>query len=118
MSTNTGEDRGPEVTLPPLPSFSLRLFVSGDTELSVAAETRLRSLCERRLPGGYQLEVIDVSEHPELADEDQIVVIPTVVRLAPIPQRRVMGDLSDDVRTAAALGLPDPDQVVFGRGRE
>ena len=104
------------MTLPPLPSFSLRLFVS--TELSVAAETRLRSLCETRLPGGYQLEVIDVSEHPELADEDQIVVIPTVVRLAPIPQRRVMGDLSDDVRTAAALGLPDPDQVAFGRGRE
>ena len=66
----------------------------------------LRALCESRLPGSYELEVIDTAERPGLAEEQRILATPTVVRLAPLPQRRVIGDLSDHHRAAYALGLP------------
>jgi circadian clock protein KaiB len=92
-------------------SYVFTLFVSGDDEQCELAVARLRSLCESRVPGRYRLEVIDVAERPDLAEEERIVVTPTVVRRAPFPERRVMGDLSDDIRTAAALGFPDPGQL-------
>jgi circadian clock protein KaiB len=89
-------------------TYVFRLYVAGQTALSLAAVNRLKSLCQSRLRRQYELEVIDVATKPEMADEDMIVVIPTVIRCAPLPQRRVLGDLGDDERTAAALGFPDP----------
>jgi circadian clock protein KaiB len=94
--------------------YVFRLYVAGETTLSMAAVSRLRSLCESRLSGRYRLEVIDVATQPEMADEDMIVVIPTAIRVAPIPERRVLGELIEDERTAAALGLPDPMQSAAG----
>ncbi len=85
--------------------------MAGQTERSQAALANLRLLCESQLPDHYELEVIDVAEHPGLAAEERILATPTVVRLAPLPQRRVIGDLSDHGRTAAALGLPDRDTL-------
>jgi circadian clock protein KaiB len=87
-------------------AYSFRLYVAGQTERSQAAEANLRALCESRLPGGYDLEVIDAIEQPGLAEEQRILATPTVLRLAPPPQRRVIGDLSDHQRAAYALGLP------------
>ncbi|RRO20781.1 circadian clock protein KaiB [Saccharopolyspora rhizosphaerae] len=86
--------------------FSFRLFVVGQTERSQAAWTNLRTVCERLVPGRYEIEVVDAAEHPELAAEQRVLATPTVVRIAPGPQRRVVGDLSDHSRTTAALGLP------------
>jgi circadian clock protein KaiB len=88
-------------------AYSFRLYVTGQTERSQAAEANLRSLCDSRLPGSYELEVIDTAEHPGLAEEQRILATPTVLRLAPLPQRRVIGDLSDHQRAAYALGLPE-----------
>ena len=96
-------------------SFVFRLYVAGQTERSQAAEANLRALCESRLPGGYELEVIDAAEQPARAEEQRILATPTVVRLAPLPQRRVIGDLSDERRAASALGLP---KVAQPRGRD
>lgn len=87
-------------------AYSFRLYVAGQTERSQAAEANLRALCESRLPGGYELEVIDATEQPGLAEEQRILATPTVLRLTPLPQRRVIGDLSDHQRAAYALGLP------------
>lgn len=87
--------------------YSFRLYVAGQTERSSTAEANLRALCESRLPGGYELEVVDTREQPALAEEQRILATPTVVRLTPPPQRRVIGDLSDRRRAAYALGLPD-----------
>ena len=87
-------------------AYSFHLYVAGQTERSQAAEANLRALCESRLPSGYELEVIDAIEQPGLAEEQRILATPTVVRLAPLPQRRVIGDLSDHQRAAYALGLP------------
>jgi circadian clock protein KaiB len=88
-------------------SYSFRLYVAGATERSSAAEANLRALCESRLAGGYELEIVDTREQPALAEEQRILATPTVVRLTPPPQRRVIGDLSDLRRAAYALGLPD-----------
>lgn len=87
--------------------YSFRLYVAGQTERSEAAVANLRLLCESTVPGRYELEVVDAAERPDAAAEERILATPTVVRLAPLPQRRVIGDLSDHGRTAAALGLPD-----------
>jgi len=88
-------------------AYSFRLYVAGQTARSQAAEANLRALCESRLPGGYELEVLDATEQPGLAEQERILATPTVVRLAPLPQQRVIGDLSDHQRAAYALGLPE-----------
>ena len=87
--------------------YSFRLYVAGQSERSQAAEANLRALCESHLPGGYELVVIDAAEQPGLAEEQRILATPAVIRLAPLPQRRVIGDLSDHQRAAYALGLPE-----------
>ena len=89
-------------------SFSFRLYVTGDTERSLAAVANLRFLCETHLSGRYEVEVVDAAERPDLAEKEQVLATPMVIRLAPAPQRRVIGDLSDHSRAAAALGLSDP----------
>ncbi|MEB3369885.1 circadian clock KaiB family protein [Saccharopolyspora mangrovi] len=88
----------------------------GQTERSQAAWTNLRSVCERRVPGRYEIEVVDAAERPDLAGELRILATPTVVRLAPLPQRRVIGDLSDEYRMTTALGLPETDGHSSGGG--
>ena len=87
--------------------YSFRLYVAGQTERSQAAEANLRALCDSRLSGRYELEVVDAAEQPGLAEEQRILATPTVIRLAPLPQRRVIGDLSDHHHAAYALGLPE-----------
>ena len=92
--------------------FVFRLYLAAaDTDVSEGAVARFRSLCQAQIAGRFEIEVIDVSERPDLAEQEQILVVPTVVRVAPFPERRVIGDLSDDVRTAAALGLPSPGEL-------
>jgi circadian clock protein KaiB len=92
-------------------SYSFRLYVAGGTERAEVALANLRQLCESRLAGRYELEVVDVVERPDWAAADRILATPTLVRVAPLPQRRVIGDLSDRARTAAVLGFPDPDAL-------
>ncbi|MGW0230045.1 circadian clock KaiB family protein [Actinopolymorpha singaporensis] len=98
--------------------FELTLFVVGRSESSSRAEVQLRALCEALVPGAYELRVVDVDEEPELAEREQIVLTPTVVRSMPLPEVRVVGDLSDDERTAAALGLPTTFQSRIERLRD
>lgn len=86
--------------------WAFRLYVAGRGDHSEVAEGNLRSLCDNHLAGGYELDVIDVSERPDLAEAERILATPTVVRDRPPPQRRVIGDLSDGVRAAVALGMP------------
>ena len=74
--------------------WMLRLYIAGQTPKSVLALANLKKLCEEQLPGRYQLEVIDLMEHPERAKADQIVAIPTLVRKLPEPLKRMIGDLS------------------------
>lgn len=86
-------------------SWHLRLYVVGQRPRSLAAIMNLKRLCEAHLPGDYEIEVIDLLDHPHLAASDQIVAIPTLVRVAPTPPRKVVGDLSDVDRVVDVLEL-------------
>jgi circadian clock protein KaiB len=90
--------------------YHLRLFVSGLTARSACAIRNLREICEANLPGRYQLEVIDIYQHPELARSEQIMVTPTLVKQRPLPLRRMIGDLSDTGRVLAGLDIVAPKQ--------
>lgn len=83
----------------------LRLFVSGTTARSVRAVENLRGLLERELPGGYDLQVIDIYQDPQAARDHQVIAAPTLVRLVPEPVRRIIGDLSNRERVLHGLEI-------------
>jgi circadian clock protein KaiB len=83
----------------------LTLYVTGQTPRSQRAIASLRELCERELQGRYELEVIDVLEHPQLAEDQKILATPTLVKKLPPPIRRIIGDLSDSERVLLGLDL-------------
>jgi circadian clock protein KaiB len=79
--------------------------VSGATACSARAVENVKRLCEEHLPGRYDLEVVDVYQQPELAEDDRILATPTLVRRLPLPLRRLVGDLSDPERVLGRLNL-------------
>ena len=83
----------------------LRLYVTGRTSHSQTAMKNLEALCEAELKGQYEIEVIDVLEHPELAEDEKILATPTLVKSLPIPIRKIIGDLSDRERVLLGLDL-------------
>ena len=89
--------------------FTLRLYVAGQTPKSIRAFANLKVLCDEHLHGRYQIEVIDLRENPQLARDDQIVAIPTLVRRLPLPLRTIIGDLSNSVRLLVGLDLRKVD---------
>jgi circadian clock protein KaiB len=84
----------------------LRLYVAGSTPQSSRAITNLKTICETHLKDHYELTVVDLYEHMELAGEDHIDVTPTLIRQWPLPVRRVVGGLSQTDRVLEALDLP------------
>ena len=85
--------------------WELRLYVAGQSTKSLAAFANLRALCEKYLPGKYEIEIVDLLEKPQLARGDQIVAIPTLVRKLPQPIRKIVGDLSNTEKTLVGLQL-------------
>jgi circadian clock protein KaiB len=75
--------------------YVLRLYVTGASAVSARAIANLKALCEQRLKGRFQLEVIDILQNPALAEGEHIIAAPTLVRVLPAPLRRFIGDLSD-----------------------
>jgi circadian clock protein KaiB len=87
------------------PRWDLRLYVAGQTPKSITAIANLRRLCEQHLRNDYRIEVVDLLEHPQLAQGDQILAIPTLVRKLPAPMRKIIGDLSNAERVLVGLDL-------------
>ena len=85
--------------------YNLRLYVAGKTAKSAAAFANLQRMCDEHLAGQYNIEVIDLMLHPQLARDDQILAIPTLVRKLPSPIKKVIGDLSNTERTLVGLDL-------------
>jgi circadian clock protein KaiB len=92
-------------TTHPAAEWKLRLYVAGQTPKSLTAFANLRRICEEHLAGRYQIEVIDLMKHPELAQTDQIIAIPTLVRKLPEPIKRIVGDLSNSERVILGMNL-------------
>ena len=83
----------------------LRLYIAGQTLKSITALSNLKLICEEQLKGKYHIEVIDLLKQPQLARDNQILAIPTLVRKLPIPVRKIIGDLSDKERVLVGLDL-------------
>jgi circadian clock protein KaiB len=86
-------------------TWNLRLYVAGQTPKSITAFANLKQLCEKHLAGRYQIEIVDLLKQPHLAQNDQIVALPTLVRRLPEPLKRVIGDLSNLERVMVGLDL-------------
>jgi circadian clock protein KaiB len=102
----------PPASIPEL-NLQLRLYVAGQTPKSMAALSNLKKICTEHLDGKYTLEVIDLIKNPQLAQGDQILAIPTLVRNLPQPIRKIIGDLSNVDRVLVGLDLRGP-----GAGRQ
>lgn len=88
--------------------YVLKLYINGQTPRSRQAIANLHAICEGALGReGYKLTIIDVLERPHLAEEDKILATPVLIREVPLPQRRIIGDLSNQTRVLAGLDLYD-----------
>ncbi|MDZ4805786.1 MAG: circadian clock KaiB family protein [Candidatus Eisenbacteria bacterium] len=96
---------GAEVPADAQDRYILRLYVTGMTPRSTQAFAAIKAVCEEHLHGRYDLEVIDIYQHPQLAKDEQIVAVPTLVKKLPAPLRRLIGDLSDMERVLFGLDL-------------
>jgi circadian clock protein KaiB len=87
------------------PVYVLRLYITGTTPKSTRAVRNLTKLCQERLAGHYELEVIDIYQQPALASAAHIVAVPALLKELPLPVRTLIGDLSDEQQLVAGLGL-------------
>ena len=85
--------------------YLLRLYVAGQTPRSLTAFANLKKICEEHLEGRYAIQIIDLLENPKLAQGDQILAIPTLVRKLPEPVRKIIGDLSNTEKVLVGLDL-------------
>jgi circadian clock protein KaiB len=85
--------------------YVLRLYVAGMTPKSTLAVTNIKKICEEHLAGRYSLEVIDLYKRPSLADGEQIIAAPTLLKKLPLPLRRFIGDMSNTEKILVGLDL-------------
>lgn len=85
--------------------YVLRLYVTGMTPRSIRAVENVRAICEEHLQGRYDLEVIDIYQQPTLAEGEQIIATPTLIKKLPLPLRKVIGDMSSTERVLLGLDL-------------
>jgi len=89
-------------------SWEFELFINDQTRRSIFAEENLRAFCERHLKGRSHIRIIDLAKHPELAAENRICVCPTLIIRRPLPERTLVGDLSNTGKVLQFLELPLP----------
>jgi circadian clock protein KaiB len=89
--------------------YVLRLYVAGTSPRSAQAIANLKEICEEHLAGRYDLEVIDVYQQPTLAEGEQIIAAPTLIKKLPPPVRRLIGDMSDRKKVLIGLDIRKKD---------
>lgn len=92
--------------------YLLRLYVAGITPQSMRAVANIKAICEEHLQGVYSLEVVDLYQQPQLAEGEQIIAVPTLIKQLPLPLRRIIGDLSNTERVLVGLDLRSGGQAV------
>ena len=116
-STNSKPSPKPKLTAAASWAWELRLYVAGPTPKSTAAFRNIEQICKDHLAGLFHIEVIDLMKHPHLAQSDQILAVPTLVRKQPTPIRKIIGTLTDTDRVLAALDLRSHDADAFASRR-
>ncbi|MEQ8674196.1 MAG: circadian clock KaiB family protein [Aggregatilineales bacterium] len=89
------------------PNYVLKLYVAGHTSKSILAIASIRSICEARLRGNYELQVIDVYQQPKLAEAERIIVTPTLVKQFPLPPRKIVGNFTNEEKVLSGLGISE-----------
>lgn len=89
----------------PLPEYDLRLFVTGATPNSARAITNIKNICESYLKGRYDLKIFDVYQDVALAQQEQLIALPLLIKKHPLPERKLIGDLSETEKVLKALGV-------------
>ena len=102
--SSPGEIEQPESHSLPA-KYVLRLYINGSTLKSTLAVTNIKQVCEQHLNGRYKLEIIDICQQANLARDEQIVAVPTLIKRLPLPLRRLIGDLSDENKVLFGLDL-------------
>jgi circadian clock protein KaiB len=111
MTDKTGSESPakPEIEIPPAAAadteYVLRLYVSGQTPRSVLAIENMRRICAEHISERYTLEIIDIYLHPEACQKEQIIAVPTLLKVLPHPLRRIIGDLSNTEKVLIGLNL-------------
>jgi circadian clock protein KaiB len=100
LSENAGENSS-KYSL----EYVLRLFVTGASSNSVRAISNLKQICEKHIKGRYSLEIIDVYQQKSIAETEQIIALPLLIKTLPLPKRRLIGDMSDEGKVLRGLGL-------------
>lgn len=85
--------------------YVLRLYVAGLTLRSTKSIANVKEICEEYLQGRYELEVVDIYQQPKLAQGEQIIAAPTLIKKLPLPLRRLIGDMSDKERFLVGIDL-------------
>jgi circadian clock protein KaiB len=89
--------------------YKLRLFVTGASPNSLRAITNTKAFCETYLNEKYDLEIIDVYQQPLIAQQEQLIALPMLIKKFPLPERRLIGDMSDTNKVLKGLGLQTGD---------
>jgi len=89
--------------------YALRLYITGQTPRSRQSVENLRALCDKYIPGQFDLEVVDIYQQPAMAAAGQIIAAPTLIKSMPLPLRRLVGDFSDQNRVILGLDIK-PDE--------
>lgn len=84
----------------------LRLYITGHAPNSVLAVANVRAICDEHFGSRYQLEIVDLLKEPERAFADGIIVSPTLVKIAPLPVQKIIGNLADKQQVVRTLGGP------------
>ncbi|MGK2951248.1 MAG: circadian clock KaiB family protein [Thiobacillus sp.] len=109
MKTNPAQPAQPKARTAPRKEASnryiLKLYVAGQSPKSVNAIANIKKICEENLLGQYELDVIDLYQQPQLAQGEQIIAVPTLIRKLPIPLRRIIGDMSNTERVLVGLDI-------------
>jgi circadian clock protein KaiB len=105
MTSHNGDEGSRDLAGPEGGPYMLRLYVTGMTPRSIQAITNMRRICDEHLKGMYELEVIDIYQHPEAAAEAQLLAAPTMIKQLPAPLRRFVGDMSDEEKILVGLDV-------------
>lgn len=85
--------------------YVVQLYIAGHSLRSIQAIASVRSICEKYLSGRYELQIIDIYQQTKLAEHENVVVVPTLIKIRPLPPRRLVGDLTDEEKVLSVLEL-------------
>jgi circadian clock protein KaiB len=98
------------------PKYLLTAYIAGDNPKSTKVIRSLKKLCDEQFPDQYQIKIVDISKHPQVARENNLVALPMVVRTLPAPVRRIIGDLTDESGATIQVEIRDPKRKAHETG--